>query len=118
MINNSNNLFIDQLASSNLNTEDKRLVNAINENKSDILSLEGDILSLEENKQDAMTVYTTAEVDTICLDVFDPALPAPEDVEIQEGTTILSFDEVEGAESYEVFANGNSIGEYQVGGNQ
>ena len=62
------------------------------------------------------TGFSTQEIETICEDIFYPALPAPQNVQAS-GTTI-SFDEVDGATSYEVFADGVSIGEYQVGGNE
>lgn len=64
---------------------------------------------------------TTQEMETICVDILYPALPAPEDVEVtsEPNEVTLSFDEVQGAESYEIFANGVSIGEYTPeGGNE
>jgi len=62
-----------------------------------------------------ITGFTTQEIEDICDDVFYPALPAPTNLSAS-GTTI-TFDDVQGAESYEVFADGTSIGEYIVGGN-
>ena len=52
------------------------------------------------------------EIEDIITDVFYPALPAPADVEAIDET--ISFDAVSGAEKYEVFANGNYIGEQLV----
>lgn len=61
------------------------------------------------------TGFTNQEMEDICDDILWPALPAPTNV--SASGTILSFDEVQGAESYEVFADGTSIGEYIPGGN-
>lgn len=62
--------------------------------------------------EDKAEPFTTAEMETICDDIFYPALPAPANVEVS-GTDI-SFDEVQGATSYIIYANGNEIGEVQA----
>ena len=56
--------------------------------------------------------FTTQEMEAICDDIFYPALPAPTNV-TASGTDI-SFNEVQGAESYVVYANGVEIGEVQA----
>ena len=57
-------------------------------------------------------IMSTQEVRDTVIDVLYPALPAPTDVEATDET--ISFDAVSGAEKYEVFANGNWIGEQLV----
>lgn len=73
------------------------------------------ISSAQVNKLDNLEELTVSEVHDAVYDILYPALPAPTNV-TASGTT-LSFDSVEGAESYVVYADGNEIGEYIPGGN-
>ena len=86
--------------------------NTIKETKQDVLTA-GQNITIENNVISAdiedIEPFTTQEMEDICDDIFYPALPAPTNV-TASGTDI-SFDDVQGATSYVVYANGNEIGE-------
>ena len=67
-----------------------------------------DLFDEKANLSDLPRSLTIQEVRDTAMDVLYPALPAPTNV-TASGTDI-SFDEVQGAESYVVYANGNEIG--------
>ena len=56
------------------------------------------------------TSYSAAEIEEMCDDILYPALPAPQNVSISG--TVLSFDSVDGAESYEIYADGDTLGDF------